>query len=150
MTRSSREAALQNLKEVLLKRRDALRQALAGDLSSLKELRGQPGGDTLDAALDTAHDEINSQLAELESRELARIEKALERMREGKYGICEITGKPIPLARLQALPYATTRVDAQRELERRGQADGYHPDLGRVIDSGTDAESIALSDLELT
>jgi DnaK suppressor protein len=150
MTRSSRTAALQSLKEVLLKRRDALRQALAGDLSSLKELRGQPGGDTLDAALDTAHDEINSQLAEMESRELARIENALERMREGKYGICEITGKPIPLARLQALPYATTRVDAQRELERQGVVDRFAPDLGRVIDSDSGAESLALTDFELT
>ncbi len=150
MTRSSREAALQNLKDVLLKRRDALRQALAGDLSSLKEMRGQPGGDTLDAALDSAHDEINSQLAEMESRELARIEKALERMRGGKYGICEITGKPIPLARLQALPYATTRVDAQRELERLGHPDGAGLDLGRIIDVDSGAESVALRDLELT
>ena len=150
MTRSSRQTALRNLKEVLLKRRDALRQALAGDLSSLKEMRGQPGGDTLDVALDAAHDEINSQLAELESRELARIEKALERMRNGTYGICEVTGKPIPLARLQALPYATTRVDAQRELERLGQADNLEPDLGRIVDTDPDAGSVTVSDFELT
>jgi DnaK suppressor protein len=150
MARTSRQTALRNLKEVLLKRRDALRQALAGDLSSLKEMRGQPGGDTLDAALDTANDEINSQLAELESRELARIEKALERMRNGTYGICDVTGKPIPLARLQALPYATTRVDAQRELERLGQADLFEPDLGRIVDSDPDARSVAVTDFELT
>lgn len=150
MARTSRQTALRSLKEVLLKRRDALRQALAGDLSSLKEMRGQPGGDTLDAALDTAHDEINSQLAELESRELARIEKALERMRNGTYGICEVTGKPIPLARLQALPYATTRVDAQRELERLGQADGGDIDLGRIMDGDPDAGSVPVSDFELT
>ena len=37
----------------------------------------------------SAHDEINSQLAEVESRELANIEKALEQMREGTYGVCE-------------------------------------------------------------
>jgi DnaK suppressor protein len=127
-----------------------LRQALAGDLSSLKELRGQPGGDTLDVALDAANDEINSQLAEMESRELSRIEKALERMRNGTYGICEITGKPIPLARLQALPYATTRVDAQRELERQGLANDIGPDLGRIADPEPDNESLALTDFELT
>ena len=150
MSRTSRQTSLRNLKEVLLRRRDALRQALAGDLSSLKEMRGQPGGDTLDAALDTANDEINSQLAELESRELARIEKALERMRNGTYGICEVTGKPIPLARLQALPYATTRVDAQRELERLGQADRFDPDLGRIVDADPDARSVAITDFELT
>ncbi len=150
MTRTSRQTALRNLKEVLLKRRDALRQALAGDLSSLKEMRGQPGGDTLDAALDTANDEINSQLAELESRELARIEKALERMRNGTYGICDVTGKPIPLARLQALPYATTRVDAQRELERLGQADLFEPDLSRIVESDPESRSVGVTDFELT
>jgi len=117
-----RSAALEKLKEVLLKRRDALRKALAGDLSSLKELSEQSAGDSIDFALDSAQDEISSQLAEIESRELAKIEAALERMRNGTYGICEITGKPIPLARLQALPYATTRVEAQREVERYGFA----------------------------
>jgi len=149
MARSSRKASLQKLKEVLLKRRDALRQALAGDLSSLKELRGQPGGDTLDAALDSAHDEINSQLAEMESRELTRIEEALERMRNGTYGICKITGKPIPLARLQALPYATTRVDAQRALERAGAGGFGAPDFGSLSDADIDIDPATLSELEL-
>lgn len=114
----TRQAEIKKLHEVLLKRRDALRKALAGDLSLLKELRDQPGGDALDFALDTAHDEINSQLAEIESRELAKIEAALQRMRDGTYGICEVTGKSIPLSRLRALPYATTRIEAQREMER--------------------------------
>jgi DnaK suppressor protein len=120
---ATRKQALKNMKEVLLKRRDALRKALAGDLSSLKELSEQSGGDSIDFALDSAQDEISSQLAEIESRELSKIEAALERMREGTYGICEVTGKPIPLARLQALPYATTRVEAQREMERRPYSD---------------------------
>jgi DnaK suppressor protein len=149
MARSSRKAALRKLKEVLLRRRDALRQALAGDLSSLKELRGQPGGDTLDAALDSAHDEISSKMAELESRELGRIEKALERMRDGTYGICEITGKPIPLARLQALPYATTRVDAQRALERASRGDLTGPDFRGLTDSDREIDFRAASELEI-
>ncbi len=42
---------------------------------------------------------------------LGKVEKALERMSDGTYGICEATGKPIPLARLEALPYATTVVE---------------------------------------
>ena len=99
-----RKEAILRLRQVLLRRRDALRKALAGDLSSLKELRQQTSGDMLDAALDSAQDEISSQLAEVESRELTQIETALERMRNGTYGICEVTGRQIPLARLQALP----------------------------------------------
>ena len=85
----SRNEAIQGLGQILIRRRDALRKALAGDLSSLKALRDQSRGDVLDAALDNAHDEINSQVAEVDSRELAQIENALEQMREGRYGLCQ-------------------------------------------------------------
>ena len=42
---------------------------------------------------------------------LEKVEHALHRMDQGLYGICEVSGKPIPLARLEALPYATTLVE---------------------------------------
>jgi DnaK suppressor protein len=37
---------------------------------------------------------------------------AQDRMKKGLYGICEVTGEPIPVARLEAIPYATTTVEA--------------------------------------
>jgi len=37
---------------------------------------------------------------------------AQDRMEKGLYGICEVTGEPIPVARLEAIPYATTTVQA--------------------------------------
>ena len=117
----ARKDALAKMRAILVKRRDALRSALAGDLTLLKELRSQSPGDLVDAAYDSAQDEINSQLAEVESRELASIEHALERMKEGTYGQCEVCGGRIPVARLQALPYATVCIDCQRELERSGE-----------------------------
>ncbi len=43
---------------------------------------------------------------------LARVKHAQDRMEKGLYGICEVTGKAIPVARLEALPYATTTVEA--------------------------------------
>jgi RNA polymerase-binding transcription factor DksA len=43
---------------------------------------------------------------------LDKVRHAQDRMEKGLYGICEVTGKPIPLARLEALPYATTVVEA--------------------------------------
>ena len=116
----ARKDAIKTLNEVLVKRRDALRKALAGDLSLLKELREQTKGDVVDFALDSAQDEISSQLAEVESRELGNISKALEKMREGTYGDCEGCDSPIPLGRLQALPYATCCIKCQRELEKQG------------------------------
>lgn len=144
-----RKDAIYKLRQVLLRRRDALRRALAGDLSSLKELREQSSGDMLDAALDSAQDEISSQLAEVESRELTQIENALERMRNGTYGICEVTGRPIPLARLQALPYATMCIEAQREAEKRKGRGGSTANWGQLIDPNPNDQELLLNDIEM-
>jgi len=144
-----REQAIEKLRQVLLKRRSALRKALAGDLSELEAMRDASGGDEVDLALDSVYGEMSAQLAEIESRELAQIEKALERMEEGTYGICEVTGKPIPLSRLQALPYTTVRIEAQRERERAEAEDGGNPDWGRLLDSG-DSLPFSTNDVETT
>lgn len=47
---------------------------------------------------------------------LARVLHAQDRMEKGLYGTCEVTGEPIPVARLEALPYATTTVAAASQL----------------------------------
>jgi len=129
----ARKDALANMRAILVKRRDALRSALAGDLTLLKELRSESPGDVIDAAYDSAQDEISSQLAEVESRELAHIENALDRMKEGTYGQCEVCSGRIPLVRLHALPYATMCIDCQRELERSGEAGGGRREAGETI-----------------
>ena len=144
----ARKESLSSLKEVLIRRRDALRSALAGDLSLLRELRQQSSGDLLDAALDSAQDELSSQLAEVESRELANIELALERIRTGEYGACDGCGEGIPLARLQALPYATMCIQCQREAEKHGDRGGATGNWNRVTDSIFDAD-ISLNDIEM-
>ena len=120
----ARKEALLNLRSVLLRRRDALKRALNGDLSLLRELQSETKGDVIDVALDSAQDEISSQLAEVESRELAHIETALERLKSGTYGLCEHCEGKIPLARLQALPYATSCIRCQREAEQGGLRTG--------------------------
>jgi RNA polymerase-binding transcription factor DksA len=48
------------------------------------------------------------------------IEEALKRVEKGTYGICELTGKPIPKARLEAIPWTRFTVEAQGQLEREG------------------------------
>jgi DnaK suppressor protein len=144
-----RKDAILSMHQVLIKRRDALRKALAGDLDLLKELRAQTSGDVVDAALDSVQDEISSQLAEVESRELARIETALERMRDGGYGVCEGCSLNIPLARLNALPYATLCIKCQREAEREGAAGRGDVDWGRLLDVGSSEPDLSISDIEL-
>jgi DnaK suppressor protein len=145
----SRKEAILNIRQILVMRRDALRKALAGDLSLLRELNAQTSGDMVDAALDSVQDEISSQLAEVESRELARIEYALERMREGQFGVCEGCGTGIPLARLNALPYATYCIKCQREAERQGATSAADVDWSRLLDvPGADAE-LSINDIEI-
>ena len=46
---------------------------------------------------------------------LSKVERALEKIEQGTYGICESCGKSIPLARLDVLPYVTLCVDCARK-----------------------------------
>lgn len=149
--------ALLRLHSRLVKRRDALRKALSGDLDSFREYASTfDVGDSADAAVDTANDEINSQLAELESRELEQIENALKRIERGTYGRCELCNHKISEARLNALPYTSTCIDCQRESERsgsRGFSGAAMPrwdklDDRRMDDSDRDSD-IKLSDFEM-
>ncbi len=49
---------------------------------------------------------------------LKMIDAALGKIEDGSYGICEVTGKPIPVARLRALPWATMIVEAAEEFDK--------------------------------
>jgi DnaK suppressor protein len=144
----SRKDAILSMRQILIKRRDALRKALAGDLSQLNELRAQSSGDVVDGALDSIQDEIASHLAEVESRELARIEYALERMREGQFGICEEYGIMIPMPRLNALPYATNCIDCQRQAERQG-ASNVDVDWSRLLDQSAPDSDQSIEEIDL-
>ena len=49
---------------------------------------------------------------------LKQIDRALEKIEEETYGICDISGDAIPKARLEAVPYANMTVQAQEQLEK--------------------------------
>ncbi len=121
----ARNDALLRLHERLVAKRDSLRKKLAEEFNvSAKSLsRISRGGDVGDAAMDGASDEVNSQLAALESRELNQIERAIQLMRDGRYGICEICEKPIPITRLNALPFTPLCIECQRRQELKGHTD---------------------------
>lgn len=48
------------------------------------------------------------------------IEEALKRIERGSFGVCELTEKVIPKARLEAIPWTRFTVEAQAQLEREG------------------------------
>jgi len=115
------------IQQTLLRRRDALRKSLSDELRQLNTPDNTGVGDSIDAALDGDYSEINSQLAQTESRELMRIEHALEQIRRGTYGTCEVCGGKIAAARLQALPYATMCIECQQRMEKQNRFDaGAH------------------------
>jgi DnaK suppressor protein len=49
---------------------------------------------------------------------LHQIDHALDRIEEGSYGICEVTGQPIPVERLRAIPWATMTVAAAAQFDK--------------------------------
>lgn len=61
---------------------------------------------------------ISLEVTNKEYAVLRQIERALEKIDENTYGICDITGEEIPLARLEAVPYATMTVKAQEKFEK--------------------------------
>ncbi|MDB4678714.1 TraR/DksA family transcriptional regulator [Rhodopirellula sp.] len=135
-----RKDAIKNLKDQLIRRHEALQRAVDGDLSLLRELHQERTGDVLDAAADSVQDELNSQLVEVESRELSAIEEAIERINQGTYGDCESCGKPIPLTRLRAIPYATDCIGCRREAENKTTTTGAVK-WNRVFDNA-EADSV--------
>ena len=110
----ARVDALLQLHKVLIARRTDLRAKLLGDLDSL---HFSDGRDSADEAFDAGNEEVNCQLAELESDELSQIDRALEKLKNGSYGTCESCSKKIPVGRLQALPYSTFCISCKKEME---------------------------------
>lgn len=150
----ARRDALLRLHKSLTGRRAELRKRLGGDLADLRNFKATDAGDSADAAFDSGSEEIASQLAELEARELIQIERAIVRMKQGSYGLCEACQTRIPVARLNALPYSTMCIKCQREMEVGGdwpdQSEGEHWD--KVSDAGSpteDSHEVDLSDLEM-
>jgi DnaK suppressor protein len=73
--------------------------------------------DEVDLANTVVSQESGFMLSQQASKELARVQDALERLKNGNYGICESCDDPIPAKRLKAQPHATLCIQCQSELE---------------------------------
>jgi DnaK suppressor protein len=151
----ARREALLRLHKSLMARRDELRKRLGGDLKDLSNSQtGDATGDSADLAFDGGSEEVASQLAELESRELLQIERAMSKLKNGTYGLCEGCSKKIPVARLNVLPFSTTCIECQREMEIygtwRGRGAGSNWEKVSEVDVPLeDRREVDLSDIEL-
>lgn len=92
---------------------DGARNASGGNLSHMPVHMADIGSDNYDQ-------EFTLGLVESEARLLREIDEALIRIREGYYGVCMVSGKPIVRARLEAKPWAKYSIEVAREMEKRG------------------------------
>ena len=63
--------------------------------------------------------EFSMGLSERQQKYLEQIDEALERIQDGTYGICKVTGEPISIERLEEVPVAKYSVKGKEQLERR-------------------------------
>lgn len=99
----------------------SLRERVSGEYSMLSRDNleaNQRDASLSDQGTDTFDREMELNMMGSEQEVLFEIDAALRRVEKGSYGICELTGQPINLERLQALPYVRYTVRAQSELEK--------------------------------
>ncbi len=101
-----------------------LREQLQRQMSGLaKESAEEVPGYSLhmaDSGTDNFDRDFALSLLSSDQDAVYEIEEALKRIERNTYGICELTGKPIPRSRLEAIPWTRFTVQAQAQLEREG------------------------------
>ena len=104
----------------LLELRDQLRRQMLGlAQESAQEMAGY-SLHMADSGTDNFDRDFALSLLSSDQDAVYEIEEALKRIEKKTYGICELTGKPIPRKRLEAIPWTRFTVEAQAQLEREG------------------------------
>ena len=108
-------------KERLEQLRDELvriQRGMEGDEQNRGEEQGDTQFDSGDMAGDIFDREMDATIGEQAGRRLEDIERALQKIEEGTYGLSDESGEPIPQGRLEAAPEATRTVDEQQRFEK--------------------------------
>lgn len=106
-------AHLLELREQLLKQMSGLAKESAQEMAGYSLHMADSGTDNFDR-------DFALSLLSSDQDAIYEIEEALKRIEKDTYGVCELTGKPIPKARLEAIPWTRFTVQAQAQLEREG------------------------------
>lgn len=104
---------LLELRERLLHQMNGLAKESAEEMASYSLHMADSGTDNFDR-------DFALSLLSSDQDAVYEIEEALKRIEKDTYGVCELTGKPIPRARLDAIPWTRFTVEAQAQLEREG------------------------------
>jgi DnaK suppressor protein len=115
-------------KDKLLQLRDAMVDSMAGVAKDNLRSRAEGseasafGMHQADAGSDAYDRDFALSLLSQEQDALYEIDQALKRIELGTYGVCEMSGKPISHARLEAIPFARFTVECQSQLEKQNKA----------------------------
>ena len=102
----------------LLKMRAEINDERSRLVDQARELKHRAHGDNIaDSGTDAYDQDFALGIASSEQQALFEIEEALNRLRTGRYGICEATGERIDPARLEAIPWTRFSAEAERDLE---------------------------------
>ena len=105
---------LQNLREELLR----IRSGMSADERQRAENEGDTQLDSGDMSQEMFTREMDATIGQQVELRLKDVDRALQKIEEGTYGICDDTGEPIPRGRLEAIPEAIRTVEAQQRYER--------------------------------
>jgi RNA polymerase-binding transcription factor DksA len=104
---------LVELRERLLQQMNGLAKESAEEMEGYSLHMADSGTDNFDR-------DFALSLLSADQDAIYEIDEAIKRIQKGTYGICELTHKPIPKARLEAIPWTRFTVEAQAQLEREG------------------------------
>ena len=123
MTQALTAPQRDELKQLLLKRRKELQRQMTQNLDNLAP---SDSGDSVsqddDARLKNQTREVDGALTAMDADELARIDRALEAMDDGEYGVCVVCGKDIPFERLKVEPMTQHCIVDKAKLEQQARA----------------------------
>lgn len=111
---------LEEFRELILKKRaDALEdiEAMRAQVEDHREHEGDSAYSfhMADAGTDAMELEKLYLMIARQQKYVGYLERALERIENGTYGVCRVTGKPIPKERLRAVPHTEISIEAKRQ-----------------------------------
>jgi DnaK suppressor protein len=138
-TKGKKTSGDKTIEKQLMALERRLRGELQEKLGNVQNTSRTDPSELLDIAAEGEIDFMSAVSAEAGSATLGEIHRALQKLREGTYGVCEACGKPIKKRRLQARPFAILCIGCKEREERRrfGRAPTAalaRPDSGLTVD----------------
>lgn len=112
------EKDLKEIKDILLKIKEKIIEQREDTLRGLSAPKDEVTDEGERAFLEEA-DYLDMRFTSREDKLLKKVEDALKRIEEGRYGICEICGEEIDVNRLKVRPVTTMCIKCKMEEERK-------------------------------